>query len=106
MKSAFDYQTNCLSQPERQLVFGFLQIVLDPLAPGMPLAAFDLAWLTAGYAAEKREEVFRGAFGLYNLQIAGIDFVATTETAWFRAWADSIALGDSDPFADCPCNSF
>jgi len=106
VRSSFDYQTNCLTEPERQLVWSFLQVVLDPLLPGMPKAVFDLAWLTAGYAAEKREEVFRGAFGLYNVNIAEIEFVATTEGAWFRSWADSISEGDSDPFGDCPCDSF
>jgi len=104
--SFFDRQTNCLTEPERQLVFGFLTIVLDPLAPGMPKAAFDLAWLSATWGAELREENFRAAFGLFNLTIAGIDFVATANPAWFRSWGDSIAAGDSDPFANCPCDSF
>lgn len=106
MTSFFDRQTNCLTEPERQLVFGFLQVVLDPLAPGMPKAAFDLAWLTTSWGAALREENFRAAFSLHNLAIAGVDFVVTTETAWFRAWGASIADGDSYPLADCPCDSF
>lgn len=105
MASFFDRQTNCLTQPERQLVFALGQIVDDPLAPGMPQAAYDLAWLGVPNG-ELREQVFRQQFGLYNLEIAGFNFVATAQTSWFRAWFDSIAMGDSNPFADCVCDSF
>lgn len=106
MTSFFDRQTNCLTQPERQLVWGFLTIVLDPLAPGMPKPAYDAAWAGSGRYGELREVEFRAEFGLVNLEIAGIDFVVTTRPSWFRAWGDSIAAGDSDPYADCACNSF
>lgn len=72
----------------------------------MPVAAYEAAWATATFAAEKREEAFRASFGLANVYIADLEFVVTFEGAWFGAWAASIGAGDSNPVGDCPCISF
>lgn len=106
MTSFFDRQTNCLTEPERELTFGFLLIHLDPFAAGMVKTAYDAAWAPLGVFGEQREEVYRATFGLHNLTIAGIDFVVAGVPAWFSAWASSISAGDSDPFASCVCDSF
>lgn len=106
MTSTFDRQTNCLTEPERELVWSFLLIHLDPFAVGMPKAAYDLAWAGLGSFGERREVVFRGAFALNNVHIGELDFVVASFPAWFTAWADSISAGLSDPFAACRCDSF
>ena len=106
MTSAFDRQTNCLTEPERELVFGFLLIHLDPFTPGMLKTAYDSAWLGYGAFGEKREAVFRGAFALYNLSIGESDFVVSGVPSWFTAWANSISSGASNPSDPCPCDSF
>ena len=106
MTSAFDVQTNCLSEPERELVWTFLLISLDPLVPGMLKAVYDLAWAPLGTFGELREKAFRGSFALINLQIADVDFVVSSVPAWFTAWAASVSDGDSDPFGSCPSDGF
>lgn len=106
MRSSFDYQSNCLPNPERELLWGFLVIYLDPSSPGMPKLAYDAAWASAPYAAEQRELAFRESLSLINVHIADFEFVVSLESEWFGAWVDSISAGDSDPFGDCPCNGF
>ena len=69
MTSFFDRQVNCMTQPERGLVWSMLTIVLDPLAPGMPVEAWNAAWSTATFNAAERQEWFRTGFGLVNVFI-------------------------------------
>lgn len=106
MTSFFDRQYNCLSEPEKELTWAFLLIVLDPLSPGMPKAAYEAAWATHGGVGGARETAYRRAFSLIDVHIEPFDFVVTLEGAWFNEYAGSIAVGASDPFADCPCDSF
>lgn len=106
MSSVFDYQTNCLTEPERELVWTFLLVSLDPFTPGVLKDVYDLAWSTASYAAEEREAAFRASFELHNVVIAEVEFVVSFTGEWFGAWADSIGVGDSDPIGDCPCDGF
>jgi hypothetical protein len=104
--SLFDRQTNCLTSPERELVWTFLTISLDPLVPGMLASVYNAAWLTAGGVGGIRELTFRDAFRLTNVHIAEIEFVITGVGSWFSAWAIDIGNGGSDPFGTCPCDSF
>lgn len=106
MTSFFDRQTNCLSEPERQLVWTFLLISLDPFTPGMVQTAYDAAWTNAGGVGGARELEFRSAFALNNVRIDPFDFIVTGVPGWFSEWATSISAGDSDPSAPCVCNSF
>jgi len=104
--SFFDRQFNCLSEPEKELTWAFLLIVLDPLSPGMPLPAYEAAWTAHGGLDGPREIAYRAAFNLIDVYIEPFDFVVTLEGAWFNEYAGSIAVGASDPFASCPCDSF
>lgn len=106
MSSFFDRQFNCLSQPEMDLTWGFLILSLDPLSVGMPKASYEAAWLAFGGVGGERENAYRQTWGLVNVHIEPFDFVVTSEGTWFADYADSIADGDSDPFAPCACNSF
>lgn len=106
MTSFFDRQYNCLTQPEKDLTWGFLMVVLDPLSPGMPKAAYDAAWMTAGGVGGHRENIYRETFGVVNVYIEPFDFVITTQGTWFTAYAASIGSGDSNPLAQCPCDGF
>ena len=106
MTSFFDRQTNCLSEPERQLVWTFLLVSLDPFTPGMVQAAYDAAWLGVGGVGGARELEFRSAFTLNNVHIGEVDFVVTGVPSWFAEWAASISAGDSNPSAPCVCDSF
>lgn len=106
MTSFFDRQTNCLTEPERELVWTFLLISLDPFTPGMVKTAYDAAWAGYGVFGEKREEIFRAAFALNNVHIGEVDFVVAGVSGWFVEWAASISAGDSDPLATCVCDNF
>lgn len=106
MTSFFDRQTNCLTEPEKQLVWTFLLISLDPFTPGMVQTAYDAAWVGAGGVGGPREVAFRAAFSLHNLTIGDVNFVVAGVPTWFTEWAASISAGDSDPSAACVCDSF
>lgn len=106
MSSFYDRQTNCLTEPERQLVWAFLLLSLDPLSPGMPVEAWDLAWSAAGYAVGERKSVIRSFLGLIDVPIGELTFVVATEASWLSGWVESIADGDSNPAGGCPCDSF
>jgi len=106
MSSFFDYQFNCQPQPEMDLIWAFLTIELDPLVPGMLEEVYSLAWAGTGGVGGPREEAFRASFLLSNVHIEPFDFVVTGVGPWFAAWAESIADGESTPFASCPSLSF
>jgi hypothetical protein len=104
--SLFDRQTNCLTSPERELVWAFLTVSLDPLVPGVLATVYNAAWVVAGGIDGVRECAFRGTFRLINVNIAEVEFVITGVRPWFSAWATDIGTGASDPFGSCPCDSF
>lgn len=106
MISFFDYQTNCQPEPERSLIWSFLTIRLDPFTPGMPVLAYNASWLASGGVGSGRELAFRSSFVLENVHVGELEFVVSMVGPWFDEWAGSIAVGASDPFGDCPCNSF
>lgn len=106
MTSFFDYQTNCQNEPERSLIWSFLTIRLDPFSPGMPVTAYEAAWLGYGGVGSPREEAFRASFVLTNVPVDPFEFVVSMVGPWFDEWAGSIAVGESDPLGDCPCDFF
>jgi hypothetical protein len=104
--SFFDRQTNCLPSPERELVWTFLTIYLDPLVPGILVDVYNLAWAGLGEYGEYREAAFRSSFHLTNVHIIDVEFVVQGVGPWFAAWAASIEAGESAPFDPCVCDTF
>lgn len=101
MTSFYDRQSNCLSEPEKGLLWAFLLLRLDPLSPGMTKASYELAWASAGGVGTEREQAFWNALALTNVHIDPFDFVVTLQGVWFDGWIASIAAGESDPVAQC-----
>lgn len=106
MTDFYGRQYNCLSEPEKGLTLAFLMLQLDPLSPGMPVAAYELAWAAAGGVGGAREVAYRHVFSLVNVPVEPFEFVITLEGAWFEAWAAAIATEETDPSAECPCTIF
>lgn len=102
----FSRQYNCLTEPEKQLTFGFLLLSLDPLTPGMPVAAYDLAWAAAGLSGSIQEAIYREAYALQNVSVGELEFVVPSAWGWFYAWAAAIADEKTNVSLPCPCDSF